>query len=124
MAGAHNLEKPISQEHPRRPPRRRRVGRQYQQSLEIFGPVLAPEEANKLPTYGSSGIARFRMHWILEDMLRRTPLVPYLLQLERLAAESASPDRMPLHLGSPSLGSSGEPYRYPPSANVGKGIAP
>lgn len=64
------------------------------------------------------------MHWILEDMLRRTPLLPYLLQMERLAAESASPTGRPLQPGPPSLGSSDEPDRYPPSAKPGRGVAP
>ena len=62
------------------------------------------------------------MHWILEDMLRRTPLLPYLLQIERLAAESASPTGRPLQLAPPSLGSTDTPDRYPPSAQSGKGV--
>ncbi|BDA42069.1 hypothetical protein COCOBI_02-8700 [Coccomyxa sp. Obi] len=64
---------------------------------------------------------RLRMHWILEDMLRRTPLLPYLLQIERLTAESAPPTGRPLQLGPPSLGSTDEPDRYPRSAKSGKG---
>ncbi|CAL8461589.1 g1120 [Coccomyxa elongata] len=64
---------------------------------------------------------RLRMHWILEDMLRRTPLLPYLLQMERLAAESALPTGRPLQLGPPGPSSSDEPDRYPPSAKPGRG---
>ena len=30
---------------------------------------------------------RHQLHWVLEDMLRRTPLLPYLQQLEKLSLE-------------------------------------
>ncbi|KAK9909428.1 hypothetical protein WJX75_002152 [Coccomyxa subellipsoidea] len=54
---------------------------------------------------------RCRLHWILEDMLRRTPLLPYLLQMERLGA-SATPARVP------PTSSPGPPYRQGQSPTI------
>lgn len=53
---------------------------------------------------------RCRSHWILEDMLRRTPLLPYLLQMEQLVAEKGGP------AGEPRSGAKAFPksYRDPP----------